>query len=260
MTERLTVQEIRRLLARAEGKRLQALLDDHATDKRPGVQDAVRKALDREDARRAERTRLRALYAEEGRLRAEGLVWIAGVDEVGRGALAGPLTAGACILPATPRIIGVNDSKQLTPARREELARVIREVAVTWSVAHVEAAEIDALGMTAALRRAMGRAVAGLELEPEAVLVDGRPIGLHSTERAIVGGDAKVAAIAAASILAKVARDELMTSYAAEFPGFGFDRNKGYGSADHLQAIASCGPCRLHRRTFLPGGGCDTLF
>lgn len=260
MTERLTVQQIRRLLAGADGKRLQTLLDEFTADTRPGVQDAVRKALDREDARRAERTRLRALYAEESRLRAEGLVWIAGVDEVGRGALAGPLTAGACILPATPRIIGVNDSKQLTPARREELARVIREVAVTWAVAHVEAEEIDALGMTAALRRAMGRAVAGLELEPEAVLVDGRPIGLGGTERAIVGGDAKVAAIAAASILAKVARDELMTSYAEEFPGFGFERNKGYGSADHLQAIASSGPCRLHRRSFLPGGGCDTLF
>lgn len=260
MTKRLTVQQIRRLLGAAEGKHLQTLLDELADDERPGVRDAIRKALARQEAQRAEGMRLCALYAEEDRLRAEGLTLIAGVDEVGRGALAGPLTACACILPETPRIVGVNDSKQLTPARREGLARVIKEVAIAWSVVHVEAEEIDELGMTISLRRAMGRAVAGLELEPDVVLIDGRPIGIHGAEHAIIGGDAKVAAIAAASILAKVSRDELMRSHAAEFPEFGFDSNKGYGSATHLSAVAAHGPCRLHRRSFLPGGGCDTLF
>lgn len=251
---------IRDLLRTAEGSELIILESELQADDRAGVQQALAAARARESVRRAEDHRLHSLYELEARLKQEGYVVVAGVDEVGRGALAGPLTAGACVLPAHPRIKGLNDSKKLTPMRREELAAVIREVCVCWCVAHVPAQEIDALGMTAALRRAMGRALAGLELDPDHVVVDGLPVGVSVNETAVVKGDGKVAAIAAASILAKVSRDALMVSYATEHPEYGFEINKGYGTADHFNVISRNGLSPLHRRSFAGGGGTQRLF
>lgn len=258
--EKLSVEQVRALLAAERGARLRRLCEQFASDERAGVAAAVRSALAREAARDAERERLERLYGLEVELRAAGRMTIAGVDEVGRGALAGPLTAGACVLPDVPRIEGLDDSKRLTPQRREEVAIRIREVAVCWSVAHVPADEVDSLGVTAALRRAMGRALAGLQIAPDHVVVDGRPIGIARGETAVVKGDSKVAAIAAASVLAKVERDALMVSLDAEHPAYGFAINKGYGTPEHLDAIARHGVCALHRRSFVPGGGTDTLF
>ncbi|PKQ17354.1 MAG: ribonuclease HII [Actinobacteria bacterium HGW-Actinobacteria-7] len=254
------VSEIDHLLRAASGVALERLCRELADDDRAGVRHALAAARAREGVVKEETARLKALYELEARLAAEGFMVVAGVDEVGRGALAGPLSAGACVLPAEPQIRGLNDSKKLSSARREELAVVIKEVCVCWSVAHVEADEIDSLGMSAALRRAMGRALAGLDLEPDHVVVDGLPVGVSKQETAVVKGDSKVAAIAAASILAKVTRDALMVNWAERHPEYGFEVNKGYGTAEHFDAISRSGLSPLHRRSFAAGGGTQSLF
>lgn len=176
---------------------------------------------------------------------------IVGLDEVGRGSLAGPLTVCAVALPDEPQIIGLDDSKKLSPRRREELAAQVREQALAVGVAHVQPEEIDACGMAASLRVAMLRALHDTGLEPDAVLVDGNPLHLHPAEVNVVKGDGKVACIAAASIVAKVTRDALMVELAGEYPAYGFDANKGYGTAGHIAAIRAQGPCAVHRQSFL---------
>lgn len=255
-----SVDEIRAALAMARGAALRAMVSELSDDPRAGVAEAVRVARKRDSAREAERRRLARLYRLEGELRQSGALVVAGVDEVGRGAIAGPLSAGACVLPPAPRIEGVDDSKRLSRQRRAELSAVIKGVAICWSVAHISAEEIDTMGVTAALRRVMGRALAGLSLEPDHVVIDGRPMGIAEAETAVIKGDGKVAAIAAASILAKVERDELMVSLAAEYPHYDFDVNKGYGTLEHLEAVAVHGMSPYHRRSFCPGGGTESLF
>jgi len=255
-----SIDQIRVALSMARGAAFRRLAQELGDDPRAGVRAALRVAQNQESARAAERRRLTGLYRLEADLRERGCVVIAGVDEVGRGAIAGPLSAGACVLPAHPRIEGVDDSKRLTPQRRRELAVVIKEVALCWSVAHVTAEEVDCLGVTAALRRVMGRALAGLSSEPDHVVVDGHPLGVASAETAVIKGDSKVAAIAAGSILAKVERDGLMVALASEYPLYGFDVNKGYGTTEHLAAVAKHGLSPYHRRSFCPGGGTGALF
>ena len=180
----------------------------------------------------------------------------AGVDEVGRGPLAGPVLAAAVILDPALRLRGLADSKRLTAARREELAEQIRACALAWSIGRAEVEEIDSLNILRASHLAMQRAVDGLEVRPELVFVDGNLTPAFSMPAvALVGGDALMAAISAAAILAKVARDAEMTALAERYPGYGLERHKGYATAAHLQALASLGPTPLHRRSFAPVGG-----
>lgn len=258
--EARSVAEVRELLAATHGSALEALCAELEGDERAGVIVAIKAARARASAQLAESSRLAKLYAFEADLHRRGFAAVAGVDEVGRGALAGPLSAGACILPPSPHIEGLDDSKRLSPAKRELLALRIREVAVCWSVAHVPPDEVDALGVTAALRRAMGRAIAALELEPDHVVIDGLPIGVAADESTVVKGDSTVAAIAAASILAKVTRDRLMVELAETHPHYQFEINKGYGTAEHMQSIEDYGLSPAHRRSFSPGGGTPRLF
>jgi ribonuclease HII len=255
-----TIAEIRALLADARGKRLARLLEELADDDRLGVRSACDAASSRQAAARRETERTRKLYDLEHSLQAQGFTLVAGVDEVGRGALAGPLTVAAVILPTRPHIEGLDDSKRLTPRRREELAHTIHAGAVAVSIAHVPAEEIDALGVTAALKRAILSALSGLSCGPDHVVIDGLPLRVVERETAVVKGDSKVAAIAAASIVAKVARDQLMREYALVHPEFGFEINKGYGTAEHIEAITRLGPTVLHRRSFSAGGGTMSLF
>ncbi|MFA5026308.1 MAG: ribonuclease HII [Candidatus Methylomirabilota bacterium] len=176
---------------------------------------------------------------------------VAGVDEAGRGSLAGPVVAAAVILPAGADLPGLTDSKLLSPAARRRLAEAIRAVAVSFSVAAVEAAEIDATDILRATLAAMALAVEGLDPPPALVLVDGNvtpPLAVPA--RAIVRGDRCVAAISAASILAKVTRDRTMEEWGLRFPWYGFAQHKGYGTAEHLAQIARRGPSPIHRRTF----------
>lgn len=186
------------------------------------------------------------------------LVWdtpglVAGVDEAGRGPLAGPVVASAVILDDLHPIKGLADSKQLSAARREALYDQIRARALCCSVAQASVEEIDRLNILQATMLAMRRAVTGLRLKPVKVLVDGNRLPpLDVLAEAIVQGDAKVAAISAASILAKVTRDRLLDELHASHPQYGFDRHKGYGTAQHLEALRTHGPLPVHRRSFAP--------
>lgn len=178
---------------------------------------------------------------------------VAGVDEAGRGPLAGPVMAAAVVLDPRRPIEGLADSKRLSPDRREALARAIRAQALAWAVACAEVEEIDSINILSASLLAMQRAVAGLALEPSLVLVDGnRAPDLPCQVRAIVKGDASVPAISAASILAKVARDKLMGEMDRRYPGYGFARHKGYPTPAHLEALKRLGPSPIHRRSFAP--------
>lgn len=179
---------------------------------------------------------------------------LCGVDEAGRGPLAGCVFAAAVILDPARPVEGLADSKVLPPARRESLAAAIREKALAWSVAVATPAEIDEINILRASLEAMARAVAGLGVAPEEVAVDGLhvPPGLAAPCRAIVKGDRLVPAISAASILAKTARDAEMVALESRYPGYGFARHKGYPTAEHLEALARLGPCDIHRRSFAP--------
>lgn len=189
----------------------------------------------------------------ERQLLATGYAAVAGVDEVGRGPLAGPVVCAAVILSAREedRIFGINDSKKLSAKKRETLAQIIREKARAWSIAEVDAGTIDEINILQATRLCMKRAVEGLSVIPDMVLTDGNmTLDIAYPQRSIVKGDALVCSIGAASILAKVYRDELMRRYAEQFPQYGFERNAGYGTAEHIRAIGEYGLCSIHRRTF----------
>jgi ribonuclease HII len=183
---------------------------------------------------------------------------VAGVDEAGRGPLAGPVYAAAVILDPRRPIDGLRDSKKLSARSRESLATLIRARALAWALGQADAGEIDALNILQATFLAMRRALQALPVHPAEVRVDGNRcppaegLGFSCRFSAVVGGDARVAEISAASILAKVARDGWMCEAAQAYPGYGFERHKGYPTASHLQALARLGPCPLHRRTFAP--------
>ncbi len=178
---------------------------------------------------------------------------IAGVDEVGRGPLAGPVIAAAVILNPDKPITGLADSKALSPRRRESLAQQIRESALAWALGRAEPAEIDELNILQASLLAMSRAVDALLVTPSEVLVDGNQVPpLRFPVRAIVGGDATIPAISAASIVAKVARDAEMMDLDAEYPNYGFGQHKGYPTAVHMAALKTHGACPIHRRSFAP--------
>jgi ribonuclease HII len=196
--------------------------------------------------------RLAALLKRERELWASGIERVAGVDEAGVGPLAGPLVAAAVIFPKGIGIKGVDDSKKLTPEKRETLALEIRVAALAVAVAVVEPEEIDRLNVYRATLAAMGRALDGLAVRPDHVLVDARRIpGCDLPQEPIVKGDAKCHAIAAASIVAKTTRDALMVRYEEAFPGYGFALHKGYGTASHRDAIRRLGPSPIHRRSFV---------
>jgi ribonuclease HII len=196
----------------------------------------------------------------ENALRRYGFVCVAGVDEVGRGCLAGPVMAGAVVLDPERHIPGLADSKALTEQARERLFDVIVAKAVGWSVASVEPAEIDTINIHQATLQAMRRAVLALAPLPDAVLVDAFRIPLlPMAQRGVVKGDRQCAAIAAASIVAKVTRDRLMNRLHIDDPRYGFDRHKGYATADHLSAVSRFGYSGVHRRSFRPPTLFDTL-
>ena len=177
---------------------------------------------------------------------------VAGVDEAGRGALFGPVVAAAVILDPARRIPGLDDSKKLAPSRRLALVEKIRERALAWAVAEVVAERIDAWNIYQASRQAMMAALVWLTPQPDFVLSDALPLSLQMPCKALVHGDARSVSIAAASILAKVHRDALLTAHDREFPGYGLARHKGYATREHLERLRRYGPTPLHRRSFAP--------
>ncbi|NPD31271.1 ribonuclease HII [Eggerthellaceae bacterium zg-1084] len=252
MTQSLA--QIKDALKGVQGLQLEELLAVHADDPRKGVQAAVaagRRRLQREDA---ERQRLEGLYRYEAELAGQRAASVVlGLDEVGRGPIAGPLTVAGVVLPAEPRIAGLNDSKQVRPEARESIAACVRQRAHAVTVQFIEPEQIDAVGMAAALRVAFSRAIEDIEAQgivPDLVLLDGNALRIDRRECNVVKGDARCASIAAASIVAKVARDDLMVREARRYPAYGFDENKGYGSPAHIEAIRREGLCPIHRRSF----------
>jgi ribonuclease HII len=198
-----------------------------------------------------ERVRLSQLLSRERRLWKNGVQYIAGVDEVGRGPLAGPVVAAAVIFPKDVWISGIDDSKRLSPSAREELFSSIRECAVTFGVGVVDQAIIDVINIREASLMAMKSALSQLKPKPDYVLVDGNYFRSSSVPfETIVHGDAKVFSIAAASIVAKVIRDRLMQGLHLRYPEYGFDRHKGYATKQHIAAIQVFGRCEIHRQSF----------
>jgi ribonuclease HII len=188
----------------------------------------------------------------EREARESGYTRIAGVDEVGRGCLFGPVFAAAVVLDPERPVRGLRDSKQLAPERRQELDQAIRSSAIAWSVAGADAYEIDRFNIRQATRLAMKRAVDGLRPVPDYLLVDALDIDLPIAQRGLIHGDARSQSIAAASILAKVARDRVMERWHEVFPEYGLARHKGYSTADHVAAIRRYGPTTFHRFSFEP--------
>ena len=259
-----TVEEVRRLCRAAGPDELAVLERSLAADTRKGVRQALAAARRRVDALRAERERLDGLYDAQASLVAEhGASLAVGLDEVGRGPLAGPLAIGAVVLPDAPRIAGLNDSKQVAPDERKRIAEEIKRCALAWTVVYVEPSDIDAKGMSASLSFAFSSAVAEIDRAlsgVDLVLVDGNPVHCDRREVSIVKGDATCASIAAASIVAKVDRDALMVRYADDYPEYSFASNKGYASADHIAAIERYGLCPIHRRSFCTAFNQPSLF
>ncbi len=180
-----------------------------------------------------------------------GFLQVAGVDEAGRGPLAGPVVAAAIILPEVFDLPGLTDSKKLTPKKRDNLFYLIRSQAVAIGVGIVTAEEIDQINILQATLRAMSLAVQRLKVSADFILVDGvTPIPLPIAQKTLVKGDSRSLSVAAASIIAKVLRDRLMVAYDRRYPGYGFARHKGYGSAEHMAAVARLGPSPLHRKSF----------
>jgi ribonuclease HII len=190
----------------------------------------------------------------EKKLWKQGKRFVAGVDEVGRGALAGPLVAAAVILPENSRIPGLNDSKKLSFGQREKIFQKIKKVAMAIGIGKVSHRMIDKINIGQANLLAMKKAVENLKVKPDYLLIDGErnKIDLSVAQEGICKGDARCASIAAASIIAKVTRDRIMIKYAQKYPQYYFEQHKGYGTQKHLDAIQKHGPCPIHRRSFFP--------
>lgn len=248
-----TVAEIRALLQAADGEELAVLERALVADTRKGVAHALEAARRRIASQQAEMQRVDSLYRFQEELAGVPTHCILGLDEVGRGPLAGPLTVGGVVLADTPHIEGLNDSKQIPEQRRAAIAEDVRSRACAFTIQHVPAQEIDEFGMAACLRKAFRAAIDDIEsrgFPVQRILLDGNPLNLDDREVNVVKGDARCASIAAASIVAKVERDALMARYAEMYASYGFEKNKGYGSAAHIDAIARFGLSPVHRRSF----------
>ena len=222
-------------------------------DQRAGAKSILQAVAQRRFENRSEGQRLRKLLRYERALWGNGVLRVAGVDEAGMSPLAGPVAAAAVVFAPGARIPGVDDSKKLDAACRNRLAIEIKQAAVAWSVGFAEVEEIDTINIYWAGHLAMRRAIEGLAVIPEHLLLDARRLKeLKIPQHCIVQGDSKSMTIAAASILAKTARDGLMLQLDAQHPGYGFSRHKGYPVREHLLALKRLGVCAIHRRSFAP--------
>lgn len=223
---------------------------EFCNDERKSVQSLLEKATKKKDTLLKEIARTEQMKKYEKEYASYGL--LCGIDEVGRGPLAGPVVAAAVILPEDCKILYLNDSKQLSEKKREELYDIILKECVAYGIGIKEAGRIDEINILQATYEAMREAVCNLSVKPDVLLNDAVTIpGLPMKQVPIIKGDAKSISIAAASIIAKVTRDRMMVEYEKDYPGYGFASNKGYGSAAHIQSLQELGPTPLHRRSFI---------
>lgn len=245
-----SISEINNILKNTDISALKEFIKIYETDERQGVKKLVEKAHKSIDSYEKELVRIYKMGEFERKY--SDYEFICGIDEVGRGPLAGPVVAGAVILPKDCDILYLNDSKQLTAKKREELSKEILEKAVAASTAMVSPGEIDKLNILLATYKAMRIAIDNLKVKPTLLLNDAVNIPeVNIKQIGIIKGDAKSKSIAAASIIAKVTRDAMMVEYDKLYPEYDFAANKGYGSAKHIEAIKKYGPCPIHRETFI---------
>ena len=248
MEEKIT--DIKNLFQAADTEKLPELISVYENDARSGVRNLILTARKRLDALEKEKARTESLKKFEYEYEAYGC--LCGIDEVGRGPLAGPVVAGAVILPKNCDILYLNDSKQLSEKKREELYDVIMEKAVSVGLGFSSPERIDEINILKATYEAMRQAISKLSVQPAVLLNDAVTIpGVEIKQVPIIKGDAKSVSIAAASIVAKVTRDRMMVEYDSVFPEYGFAQNKGYGAAAHIEALKKYGPCPIHRKTFI---------
>lgn len=244
------INEIKKILQAASINELPAFIDKYSRDERAGVQALLTKAEKRMQDYKKELDRTEKMKEYENQY--SSFSYICGIDEVGRGPLAGPVVAGAVILPKNCNILYLNDSKQLTEKKREELYEEIMEKAVSTGLGFVSPERIDEINILQATYEAMREAVGKLQPVPDILLNDAVTIpGISVKQVPIIKGDAKSVSIAAASIIAKVTRDRLMVQYDSVFPEYGFAANKGYGAKAHIDALKKFGPTPIHRRSFI---------
>lgn len=245
-----TISQIKGEYQAAALSMLPDFVQKYKADQRAGVIKLVGQAQKKIDGLQAEHNRIYQLSAYE-RQYAE-YSYICGVDEAGRGPLAGPVAAGAAILPKDCEILYINDSKQLSEKKREELYEIIVQKALAWGVGMVSPRRIDEINILQATYEAMQKAINNLAIKPDILLNDAVIIpDVPVKQVPIIKGDTKSISIAAASILAKVTRDRLMREYDKQFPGYGFAVHKGYGTKAHIEALVRLGPCQIHRKTFI---------
>lgn len=250
MTDKLGVTQIKTILKEADSKELPELIQRFMQDERAGVRKLAESAAKGLEALEKEKKRMYDLFAYEREH--SDYQYICGIDEVGRGPFAGPVVAGAVILPKDCDILYINDSKQLSEKKREELYDVILDKAVAWGIGYASPERIDEINILQATFEAMREAIGKLTPQPDFLLNDAVTIPkVTIPQLPIIKGDAKSASIGAASIIAKVTRDRLMVEYDQVFPEYDFAANKGYGSAKHIAALQKYGPTPIHRRSFI---------
>ena len=228
------------------------LFKEFEKDSRSGVQKEIEKRKKAIQAEIDENLRLEGMLSYEKELYAQGISLIAGVDEVGRGPLAGPVVAAAVILPKNCKIKGLNDSKKLPKKKHEEIFQAVKDKALAIGIGIMDNHVIDQVNIYEATKLAMKEAISKLDLQPEHLLIDAMKLDLPITQTSIIKGDANSLSIAAASIIAKVTRDKIMANYDKEFPGYDFSQNAGYGTTKHLEGLEKHGVTPIHRKSFEP--------
>ncbi|HFU4460287.1 TPA: ribonuclease HII [Streptococcus suis] len=246
-----TIKEVTALLAQVDSLD-SPVWADLAQDERAGVQAAIKKRQKELEKEAAEDARLEAMLSYEKSLYENGVELIAGIDEVGRGPLAGPVVAAAVILPKGCKIRYLNDSKKIPKSKHEAIYQEVMERALAVGVGVKDAAVIDQVNIYEATKLAMLEALEQLSQEPEHLLIDAMKLDTEIPQTSIIKGDANSLSIAAASIVAKVTRDKMMADYDKEFAGYGFAKNAGYGTAEHLEGLSKLGITPIHRKTFEP--------
>lgn len=245
-----SIGSIKEKFSTTDERVLGELIMQYSDDSRSGVISLVKKAEKYIERINVERARVHAMTEFERQY--PDLDFICGIDEVGRGPLAGPVTAGAVILPKGCEILYVNDSKKLSEKKREELSLIIKDEAIAWATGESSCERIDEINILNATYEAMRKAISALGVKPQLLLNDAVTIPMVDCKQVpIIKGDAKSLSIASASIIAKVTRDHIMMEYDKEYPEYGFASNKGYGSAEHIAALKKYGPTPIHRRSFI---------
>lgn len=247
----LSIREIEAILSEINNEN-DPFLVQLKMDSRKGVQMLLQRWYKRKDLEKSRIMQYKAMSHHERKARQMGYHLIAGIDEVGRGPLAGPVVSAAVILPENHYILGLNDSKKLTINRRNQLYQQIMDKAVAVGIGMISAKEIDEVNILEATKKSMLTALQNLQVRPDFLLIDAVQLNSIYPESSIVKGDMNSVSIAAASIIAKVTRDQLMTDYETQYPGYGFQEHKGYGTKRHLEAVRQLGPCPIHRISFAP--------